>query len=204
MIYRSPAARFQRHTSEPCKTSQTLLDLYLRFQDSKCQDPRDKVFGLHSLAKTCCRAGTLIDYSKTATHSCGQLLKHHFLSHGALLGILNVVRVSEFACQVLEDYPHSRELVIADEVEVDEETATALGNIRGPITFLNPSLETLFDFTLEDIISNDYQASTKSPAKHTGVNEKMPEVETSGNSGHQVLHNNYGRRKTGIPSDYLP
>jgi hypothetical protein len=27
----------------------------VQFQDFKCQDPRDKTFGLHSLAQTCCR-----------------------------------------------------------------------------------------------------------------------------------------------------
>jgi hypothetical protein len=90
------------------------------------------------LPKTCRRAGTPIDYSKTATHLYGQLLKHHFLSHGVLLGIVDVVQASEFAYEVLEDYPHSGELAMADEVEVDEETVTALGNIRGPITFLGP------------------------------------------------------------------
>jgi hypothetical protein len=129
----------------------------MRFRESKCHDPRDNIFGLHSLARRCRKAGTPVDYSKTATQLCDQLLKHHFLSHGDPLSTAEVIGTSELAYRILGDLAHSEEGQPSNGAEIDKETVTALGNVRGAITFISPSLEILSDSTLGDIISNDYQ-----------------------------------------------
>ncbi len=58
-----------------------LHDLCLRFVEAKCEDHRDKIFGLLGIAATCCRDAVLVDYSMSAYEVCGKVLQHHFLAH---------------------------------------------------------------------------------------------------------------------------
>lgn len=47
--------------------------------DAMCVDVCDKVFGVHSLIKPCCRMAVPIDYSKTPIHLGCEVLDHDFL-----------------------------------------------------------------------------------------------------------------------------
>lgn len=58
-----------------------ILDISFNFSNTECQDRRDKVFGLLSLTRDCCRAAVPIDYGKSASEVCQMVLLHHFRSH---------------------------------------------------------------------------------------------------------------------------
>ncbi len=58
-----------------------ILDLMFTNANAMCVDVRDKVFGVHSLIKPCCRMAVPIDYSKTPIHLCCEVLHHDFLCH---------------------------------------------------------------------------------------------------------------------------
>ena len=61
--------------------AQSLLDLLWTYKEARCIDPRDKVFGLHSLAGDCCKRAIRIDYAKTGFEIGGLLLEHHIFHH---------------------------------------------------------------------------------------------------------------------------
>ncbi|PVH75597.1 hypothetical protein DL98DRAFT_369097, partial [Cadophora sp. DSE1049] len=48
---------------------------------ARCENVRDKVFGLHSLVRDCCRKAVPVDYSKTPIQLCNDVLQHDFLIH---------------------------------------------------------------------------------------------------------------------------
>lgn len=58
------------------KGSRTLLEICSKFGEAKCEDPRDKVFGLHSFAATCCRGAVPIDYTMSWPGVVERLLRH--------------------------------------------------------------------------------------------------------------------------------
>jgi hypothetical protein len=61
--------------------AQPLLDLIFTYKEAGCVNPRDKVFGLHSLAASCCRKAISIDYAKSPFEIGGMVLKHHIFNH---------------------------------------------------------------------------------------------------------------------------
>jgi hypothetical protein len=58
-----------------------LADLVLQFKGAQCEDPRDTVFGLLSLARSCCRDAVQADYSKSPEQICTTLLIHQITYH---------------------------------------------------------------------------------------------------------------------------
>ncbi|KAE9379795.1 HET-domain-containing protein [Stipitochalara longipes BDJ] len=58
-----------------------LVDLLDQFKDSECEDIKDKVFGLLSLTRECCRRAMPADYSMERKHICAILLEHHLAYH---------------------------------------------------------------------------------------------------------------------------
>lgn len=58
-----------------------LLSLMQTYRDAKCADIRDKLFGLHSIALSCCRKSVPIDYTRSTYNLCGMILAHHFYHH---------------------------------------------------------------------------------------------------------------------------
>jgi hypothetical protein len=65
-----------------------LFVLFSEFSESECEDQRDKIYGLHGLASSCCRAAIPIDYSlpwpiiltRLIRHRCQSNLFFHKLS----------------------------------------------------------------------------------------------------------------------------
>jgi hypothetical protein len=88
-IRRSIPARLVRQRIDKQRRSKGLLqldesplhDLCLRFVEAKCEDNRDKIFGLLGIGAKCCRDAIPVDYSLAAYQICGEVLKHHFLAH---------------------------------------------------------------------------------------------------------------------------
>lgn len=58
-----------------------VMDLLLQFHDCRCQDVRDRVFGLLSLSQECCRAIITADYSAHCKDVCSELIAHHLACH---------------------------------------------------------------------------------------------------------------------------
>jgi hypothetical protein len=67
----------QRHE----KFEKSILYLANHYQHANCEDVRDKIYGLHSLAPPCCRKAVPIDYDCSAYTLCGRLLEHHLSKH---------------------------------------------------------------------------------------------------------------------------
>ena len=67
--------RFNAKSDDP--EALPVLDLFITFKDSLCQDPRDKIYGLLSLARDCCKREIVVDYSNTPFEVCRVALEHH-------------------------------------------------------------------------------------------------------------------------------
>jgi hypothetical protein len=71
----------QRLVRKKDQDGSPILDLMITNADAMCVDNRDKVFGVHSLIKPCCRKAIPIDYSKSPIHLCSEILRHDFFCH---------------------------------------------------------------------------------------------------------------------------
>ena len=78
-IYRSGVG--QLWTARGLQKSPTLFDLFASFQNAKCLDRRDRIFGLHGLSKKCCRNAVRIDYSRSIVQVTEAMLLHHRRAH---------------------------------------------------------------------------------------------------------------------------
>jgi hypothetical protein len=54
-----------------------LLSVWLQYKDGKCQDPRDKIFGLRNLAAACCKQATPVDYTASLREIFTSVIHHH-------------------------------------------------------------------------------------------------------------------------------
>ena len=59
----------------------SLLSIMHDTSKSQCEDMRDKVFGVLSLSKQCCREAIPPDYTKTLTEICEDILVHQLVQH---------------------------------------------------------------------------------------------------------------------------
>lgn len=59
----------------------TWLGLCCEYGESGCNDPRDKIFGLHNLASPCCRNAVTVDYSASLDEVYQAALLHHMQNH---------------------------------------------------------------------------------------------------------------------------
>jgi hypothetical protein len=62
------------HTSEP--VPQPLFKLYAENKAAECHDPRDRIFGLHSLASACCKEEIAVNYSLPWGEVLRTLIRH--------------------------------------------------------------------------------------------------------------------------------
>jgi len=58
-----------------------LIELCSTYGDASCVDTRDKVFGLHSLAESCCRAEVPVDYGLKLHEIHSRVLEHCMTRH---------------------------------------------------------------------------------------------------------------------------
>ncbi|KAL5314772.1 hypothetical protein ACEPPN_017419 [Leptodophora sp. 'Broadleaf-Isolate-01'] len=59
----------------------SLIALCSKYGGANCGDPKDKVFGLHSLAESCCRAAVPVDYGLQLAQVHRQVLEHCMTRH---------------------------------------------------------------------------------------------------------------------------
>ncbi|KAL3425837.1 ankyrin and HET domain-containing protein [Phlyctema vagabunda] len=59
----------------------TLFALYYRYRKGECEDFRDKIYGVRSLAAKCCSDAVPVNYSLSRYDLCGVLLQHYILTH---------------------------------------------------------------------------------------------------------------------------
>jgi hypothetical protein len=69
------------HISEP--VPQPLFKLYSENKAAECHDPRDRIFGLHSLASACCKEMIPVNYSLSWGEVLGTLVRHQ-ASHSSI------------------------------------------------------------------------------------------------------------------------
>lgn len=77
----SRAARLRDDRRIGWQSSSPLVDLCCKYGQSKCQDQRDKIFGLHALANPCCRSASPVDYTVDCTSLFESVLVHHIQAH---------------------------------------------------------------------------------------------------------------------------
>lgn len=58
-----------------------LFGLCKRYQEAKCENPRDKVNGLLGVSGNCCSEAVHVDYARSKYDLCSMVLQHHFLTH---------------------------------------------------------------------------------------------------------------------------
>lgn len=58
-----------------------VLDLIFLNENAMCSDNRDKIWGMHSLVKPCCRKALPIDYISSPVELCVKVLHHDLLCH---------------------------------------------------------------------------------------------------------------------------
>lgn len=58
-----------------------LIALCSKYGGANCEDSRDKIFGLHSLAESCCRAEVSVDYSFSLPEIYRRVLEHCMQRH---------------------------------------------------------------------------------------------------------------------------
>lgn len=63
------------------RQSHTIYELCVLYWNSQCIDPRDKVFGLLGLSRSCCQISVPADYTKSPTDIVQILLRHQFFNH---------------------------------------------------------------------------------------------------------------------------
>ncbi|KAG4440979.1 hypothetical protein IFR05_003543 [Cadophora sp. M221] len=59
----------------------SLIALCSKYGGANCGDPKDKIFGLHSLAESCCRAAVPVDYILQLPQVHRQVLEHCMTRH---------------------------------------------------------------------------------------------------------------------------
>jgi hypothetical protein len=78
-----------------------LFSLLSGNQHAKCVDVRDKIFGLHSFAPSCCRAANPVDYTCSAWVLCNRLLEHHYRYHEYFQSEFSIIDKSEVLHRLL-------------------------------------------------------------------------------------------------------
>jgi hypothetical protein len=68
-----------------------LYNLCVKYGQSSYENPRDKIFGLQSITKACCRNASPINYLAYTLDICYDLLRHA-ISHYSILGDLQIAK----------------------------------------------------------------------------------------------------------------
>ncbi|KAE9364551.1 HET-domain-containing protein [Stipitochalara longipes BDJ] len=150
--------------------SDLLYNLVISHKDAQCIDLRDKVFGLHSLTKDCCKAGTPVDYNIPPYVLCGRLLHHHFTHHRAPNSKIDIIHHSQSAHGIFKDaFYTGSDLPLPQHLNDTSGCLEALGNIRGAIIWECPiNFHTKSEWTLRESSSNGRQ-----PAMTTALSAQL-------------------------------
>jgi len=139
--------------------SDLLYNLVISHKDTQCVDVRDKVFGLHSLTRDCCKIGTPVDYDTPPYTFCGQLLHHHFTHHQTTSTKIDVIHQSQIVRNIFQDgfRDGSGQRLPRNSTDATAQLE-ALGNIRGTIVWECPiTFRTESEWTLRESRSDGRQ-----------------------------------------------
>jgi Heterokaryon incompatibility protein (HET) len=128
-----------------------LVSLLQIYQEARCSDTRDMVFGLRSLAEDCCRAMNPVDYEKSLLDITEDVLSHHWASHhSSLHAQINVMSVSEHVRRILRPRTEnktdalcpgqSKSYLGTPQDLMDEKLIEARGQLRGSIIYVSHHL----------------------------------------------------------------
>ncbi|TGO12189.1 hypothetical protein BTUL_0093g00380 [Botrytis tulipae] len=119
-----------------------LLELLFTYSEAQCEDIRDKVFGLHSLAHDCCKREVPVDYGISVLEICSRVLNHHFSEHQSPL--FYTARHTTAALHRLLKAPKPDEYL---QRKMLNSTAKATlkfnGTLEGTISWLSPASDDL-------------------------------------------------------------
>lgn len=119
-----------------------LLELLFTYSEAQCEDIRDKVFGLHSLAHNCCKKEIPVDYGISILEICSSILNHHFSEHQS--PIFYTARHTTAALHRLLKAPKPDEYL---QRKILSSTAKATlkfnGTLDGTISWLSPASDDL-------------------------------------------------------------
>lgn len=119
-----------------------LLELLFTYSEAQCEDIRDKVFGLHSLAHDCCKQGIPVNYGISVLEICSSILNHHFSKHQAPL--FYTARHTTAALHRLLDAPKPDEYLQRKILSsTAEATLKFRGSLEGTISWLSPASDDL-------------------------------------------------------------
>ncbi|PMD36282.1 HET-domain-containing protein [Hyaloscypha variabilis F] len=143
--------RFHTHSNHNafrCGTTMSLGSLCSVFGKLKCQDVKDRVFGLSGIAKECCKNDLTIDYSIPWSVICTTVL-HHYMSTHHTMGSRNTVWTAHAFHRRLkvrsEDYIQlNNKFYDSDRWNFgpDSRTVEATGIVRGEILHIFPLTDT--------------------------------------------------------------
>jgi hypothetical protein len=113
-----------------------LADLVLQFKGAQCEDPRDTVFGLLSLARSCCRDAVQADYSKSPEQICTTLLIHQITYHPPRTSgskSLDIAADIQELCQTIVFRPKQGGISRADDTSIASASMKAFRAIPDPL-----------------------------------------------------------------------
>lgn len=123
------------------REGEPLLEICSKYGHAKCEDIRDKVYGLHNLADTCCRKAVLVDYSLPWYRICGKVLDHHMSRHGPkdTSYLINISQEFHKKMEMVEYVPSLGKHSDANIRAIQEATCIeAVGYFRGHISYICP------------------------------------------------------------------
>lgn len=120
-----------------------LVDLIVNHRLAKCFERRDKVFGVLSIAASCCRAAVTVDYSKPEHVLFVEVILHYLQKHDGSDFMLDVRRVSQLFFEDQSD----GSLKTATDFLVDVSESSNLlevpAQINDVVSYCTPSLDSL-------------------------------------------------------------
>lgn len=143
----------------PTRPFYNLKILLCKNQESKCQDPRDQAFGLHSLADNCCKAAVPVQYDISLPELAYKICHHNHLVHSKRhLESFHVAQSRE-VYRALWSNPSSRDervsnIVFSWEAERGLKTSA---NLRGQIKFVSPRMGDINRLQGNGLLASDFE-----------------------------------------------
>ncbi|KAK6600985.1 hypothetical protein H4I95_07967 [Botrytis cinerea] len=172
-----------------------LLELLFTYSEAQCEDIRDKVFGLHSLAHDCCKREIPVDYGISILEICSRVLNHHFSEHQSPL--FYTARHTTAALHRLLQAPKPDEYL---QRKMLNSTAKATlkfnGTLEGTVSWLSPASD---DLPLTEWVL-PHQGHETMIAEVTQIHEKMNEFGFTKNlDTYQLSHIGHAKYSRAIP-----
>jgi hypothetical protein len=127
----------------------SIVQLCSIYGKAKCEDPRDRVFGLLGIASSCCSRAIQVDYSSTLPEVAQAVLLHHIYDHrdGTQSALENAIDFHQSLGITPIDYEppprsSSQILRIKGDPRADSRIITSLELVDyGPLKYISPALD---------------------------------------------------------------